>query len=316
MGQPLVSIISVNYNELGVTCELLESIRDNNEYTNTEIIIVDNASKIDPKKHIEANFTNVKVINSPKNLGFAGGNNIGIRAAKGEYLLFINNDAVLQKDTIDNLLKTFETSKNVGIVSPLIYYFPENEEDERRIQYAGTTPVNNITGRNTTIGLGEIDKNQYQNIEPTAYIHGAAMMISRKALEKTGLMPELFFLYYEELDWSEMIRRANFEVYVNHKAKVFHKESYSIGSNSLLKTHYITRNRMLFMRRNHSTFNFLIFSVYYLGLAIPRQIIRHAIKGEWKHISAIKKAISWNFKNSGKEKIQYLKPTHFLDINK
>lgn len=308
LSQPLVSIISVNYNELEVTCDLLSSIVDDNSYQNIEVIIVDNASKVDPKEYILKSFPSTLVINSPENLGFAGGNNLGICKAKGDYLLFINNDAVLQKDTIKNLIQTFSLDDNIGIVSPMIYYFPENENDKPlRIQYAGTTHVNSITGRNTTIGHGEIDQNQYTKIEPTAYIHGAAMMISRKVLEKSGLMPELFFLYYEELDWSEMIHRSGLKVYFNPNAKVLHKESYSIGSNSILKTHYITRNRMLFMKRNRSTLSYFVFSVYFLGLAVPKLVIKHILKGEWKHISAIKKAVIWNFKNPGKEEIKYLK---------
>ncbi len=313
LSQPLVSIISVNYNELEVTCELLSSIVDNNSYQNIEVIIIDNASKINPKGQILKEFPDTIVINSPDNLGFAGGNNLGIRKAKGDYLLFINNDAVLQKDSIKNLLQTFDENNDIGIVSPMIYYFPKNEDDPLRIQYAGTTHVNSITGRNTTIGHGEIDQNQYTKIEPTAYIHGAAMMISRKVLEISGLMPELFFLYYEELDWSEMIHRSGLKVYFNPNAKVLHKESYSIGPNSILKTHYITRNRMLFMKRNRNTLSYLVFSLYFLGLAVPKQIIKHIFKGEWKHIAAIRKAVAWNFKNSGNEEIKYLK-TKFTDV--
>ena len=308
MGQPLVSIISVNYNELEITCELLKSIQNDNSYKNIEVIVVDNASKVNPKDQIKKLYPEVNVIISPKNLGFAGGNNIGIRAAKGDFLLFINNDAVLQKDTIQKLLDTFSLKDNIGIVSPMIYYFPQHEmSTPLRIQYAGTTFVNHITGRNSTIGAGEMDKNQYQQIEPTAYIHGAAMMISRKVLEKAGLMPELFFLYYEELDWSEMIRRAGLEVYINPLAKVLHKESYSIGSNSTLKTHYITRNRMLFMRRNQNGLSIFLFFTYYLGIALPKQIINHIFRGEWSHIAAIRKAVVWNFTHSSQEKIQYLK---------
>ncbi|MDZ7845886.1 MAG: hypothetical protein U5L96_03410 [Owenweeksia sp.] len=117
--------------------------------------------------------------------------------------------------------------------------------------------------RNQTRGWMEEDKGQYDQIAPTAYIHGAAMMISKKVLEEVGPMYEDYFLYYEELDWSERIRKAGYELLYRGHAKVYHKESVSTGVNSPLKLYYLNRNRLLFARRNFPPLNRLACYSYY-----------------------------------------------------
>ena len=135
------------------------------------------------------------MIVSKNNLGFAGGNNLGINQAKGKYLFFVNNDTIFTNGLIENLLKRFASPK-VGAVGPKIHYF----DHPGTIQFAGFTPVNPITGRNQTIGENEMDRGQYDRAKVVPYIHGAAMMLSREVIDQIGGMPEDYFLYYEELD--------------------------------------------------------------------------------------------------------------------
>jgi GT2 family glycosyltransferase len=104
------------------------------------------------------------------------------------------------------------------------------------IQFAGYTPLSSITIRNRAIGCGEEDKGQYDTPHPTPYAHGAAMMVKREAIEKVGLMPECYFLYYEELDWSMMMTRAGYDIWYEPACTIFHKESQSTGQNSPLRT--------------------------------------------------------------------------------
>ncbi len=298
---PLVSIITVNYNQAQVTLEMLASLKESS-FQNIEVIVVDNASKINPKPLILKHFPDVKVILSKENLGFSGGNNIGIRAAKGDFLFFINNDTEVTKDLIQTLLDTFESNPEIGILSPLICYHPRPKGYEKDvIQYAGTTKVNAMTARNTTIGEMEMDEGQYIKARPTAYVHGAAMMTTRKVVEEVGLMPELFFLYYEELDWSEQIRRAGYKIYLQPDAKIFHKESISVGKSSVLKTHYLNRNRVLFVRRNRGFFERIMFYIFLLIFTIPKNTVLFILKGEWDHLKGFWKAIIWNLKNSAFE---------------
>ena len=186
---PLVSIITINYNETALTCELLKSIKQI-DYPNFEVLVIDNASVYKPLI-IKDLYPNVKLILSKQNLGFAGGNNLGIEQAKGKYLFFVNNDTVLKPNCLKLLVEYMQTLPNVGAISPKICDY----EAPHLLQYAGSRPMNFYTARNNTIGYGEADNGQYNELRKTPYAHGAAMMVSQKVIEKVGKMPEHFFLY-------------------------------------------------------------------------------------------------------------------------
>lgn len=193
-----------------------------------EVIVVDNASKEDEASIISERYHQVKVIRSEQNLGFAGGNNLGIKEAKGRYILLINNDTYFIEFNIHALIERFESSDKIGIVCPKLRFAWGNNP----IQFAGYTPLSNITVRNQAIGFDEEDKGQYDIAHSTPYAHGAAMLIKREAIEKVGLMPECFFLYYEEIDWSMMFTRAGYEIWYDPACTVYHKESQTTGQNS------------------------------------------------------------------------------------
>ena len=134
-------------------------------------------------------YPHVKVIKSEKNLGFAGGNNLGIKAAQGKYLFFINNDTIFKDFNVQVLIDRLESSPAIGVVCPKIRFAWGNNP----IQFTGYTPLSKITVRNQSIGFGEEDQGQYDSPHPTPYAHGAAMLIKREAINKTGLMPDCFF---------------------------------------------------------------------------------------------------------------------------
>ena len=292
--QPLVSIITVNYNALEVTCELLNSIR-NNTYANVETIVVDNASEVNPEGFLKEHYPEIKFIRSEQNRGFAGGNNLGIRASTGDFLFFLNNDAELTESAIETLLALFGSVPQLGAASPKICYHNNGTEGHDVIQYAGTSPVHPLTARNRTFGVGQVDTGQFAEAKPTAYAHGAAMMVRREVFEKVGGMPEAFFLYYEELDWCEQIRRAGYQIYVEPRACIYHKESYSVSRNSVLKTYYLTRNRLFFMRRNKKHWQWAVFCAFLLMVTLPKNLLVYGARGEWQHAKAFLNAIRWNF---------------------
>ncbi len=275
-----LSIITINYNGLKDTCELIDSIPFNDDM---EVIVVDNASKEDEASIISKRYPQVKVIRSDKNLGFAGGNNLGIKEAKGDYILLINNDTYFKDFNIDNLINRFESSDRIGIVCPKLRFAWGNNP----IQFAGYTPLTNITLRNRAIGFGEEDKGQYNTAHPTPYAHGAAMLIKRKAIEKVGLMPECFFLYYEEIDWSMMFTRAGYEIWYDPSCTVYHKESQTTGQNSPLRTYYITRNRLLLVKRNYNGIKKYLSYIYLIGIVATRDIIRYTFQGRFDLIKAV-----------------------------
>ena len=239
-----LSIITVNYNGLADTCSLLDAITPCDH--STEVIVVDNASRNGEADTIEQRYPTVRVVKSPKNLGFAGGNNLGIKEAKGRFLFFVNNDTIYNPEELQWLVARLDNSPTTAIVCPKIRFF----QGERKIQFAGYTPLSQITMRNRGIGYGEPDNGQYDIAHPTPYAHGAAMLVKREAIDKAGMMPECFFLYYEELDWSVMTRNNGYDIWYEPRCTVFHKESQATGADSPLKTYYLCRNRLLFARRN------------------------------------------------------------------
>jgi len=275
-----ISIITINYNGLKDTCELIETLPLEDE--SIEVIVVDNASKEDEATIIEQQYPQVKVIRSTENLGFAGGNNLGIKAAHGKYLFFINNDTLLEvrgkrlevREMFQPLIDRLKSSEKIGAVCPKIRFF----WGDNPIQYAGYTPLSRITLRNQAIGCGESDHGQYDTAHPTPYAHGAAMMVKREVIEKAGVMPECYFLYYEELDWSMMIRRAGYIIWYEPAVTIFHKESQTTGQDSPLKSYYMTRNRLLFAKRNANSPQKYLTYLYLIGIVAVRDILKYSIR--------------------------------------
>ena len=269
-----LSIITINYNGLKDTCELLGTLplEDNS----LEVIVVDNASKEDEASIIEQRYPTVTVIRSPQNFGFAGGNNLGIKAAHGRYLFFLNNDTVLRHQTSDfrHLIDRLESSDKIGAVCPKIRFSWEHHP----IQYAGYTPLSPITMRNHAIGFGEDDHGQYDTPHPTPYAHGAAMMVKREVIDKAGFMPECYFLYYEELDWSMMIRRAGYDIWYEPACTIYHKESQTTGQASALRTYYVTRNRLLFVRRNNRSHTIYVTYLYLIIVVAGKDLLKHLLQ--------------------------------------
>lgn len=289
---PLVSIVTVNYNNSKDTCELIESL-NKITYPNIEIIVVDNASKEDNPINIKYKHPNIVFIQNPINYGFAAGNNFGIMKARGKYVLLLNNDTIVEPNFIEPLIDKMESDETIGAVSPKLRYY----YDPKIIQYAGYTPLNKYTLRNNAIGCREKDIGQYDEDRITAYAHGAAMMVPMSLIKKIGMMSYTFFLYYEEADWCVRIKKAGYKIYYVHNSLVYHKESMSTGKLSPMKIYYLNRNRIVFMRRNITGINFLIALLYQILIAIPKNAFSFLLKGKVKLFLAYYRAIGWNITN-------------------
>lgn len=285
-----LSVITVNYNGLRDTCALLDHLTF--DHNDTEVIVVDNGSANNEAETIASRYANVKCIRSERNLGFAGGNNLGISHAQGKYLFFVNNDTEVSMDDIERLINRIETSEHIGIVCPKIRFF----YGDRHIQYAGFTPMSRITCRNRGIGYDEADIGQYDTPRETAFAHGAAMMVKRNTIDKVGLMPECYFLYYEEMDWSMMMKRNGYQIWYEPSATVYHKESQSTGANSPLKTYYLTRNRLLFIKRNSEHFRLLSY-LYMICIVATRDILKNILCAKPKLAQATIKGVIDFLKN-------------------
>lgn len=289
---PLVSIISVNYNNSHDTCELIESLNQIS-YPNFEIIIVDNCSIKDNPQIIKEKFPNITLIINSINVGFPGGNNVGILKAKGKYILLLNNDCIVTKNFLEPLVEKLENNPEIGAVSPKINFF----YNPQKIQYAGSIPVNKYTIRTHAIGFNETDTGQYKEDKETYCTHGAAMMVPIDVIKKVGMMSYIFFLYYEELDWIERIKKAGYKIYFVHNSLVYHKESKSTGKLSPLKTYYLNRNRILYLRRNTGGKVLLIALAYQILIAIPKNALLFLLKLKFNLFYAYLRAIFWHIKN-------------------
>jgi GT2 family glycosyltransferase len=291
---PLISIVTLNWNQTDVTCAFLESCRSL-IYPNFEIIVCDMGSNIDPTDRIlNSGYPNTKVMRSETNLGFTGGNNWGMRFAKGEYIFIVNNDTEVTPDLLNKLVQPFLDDPKIGVTSPKIRFFQKKD----LIQYAGFNPINVFTGRTTAVGSLQVDNGQFDQSGYTYGAHGCAMLVSRKIIDMVGMFPEKFFIYYEEWDWSARILRAGYKIWYVGDALIYHKESITMGKKSSIKVYYHTRNRILYMRRNTNFIQFTVFISYFVLIAAPKSIALFLYHKQFDHLKSFLRGAFWNLKTS------------------
>ncbi len=235
-----VAIVILNYKLKKETLECLESVRSSN-YQDLHIIVIDNHSEDGLSSEIKK-FPEVTFIENKENLGYSGGNNVGIKIALKEgmdYVFILNPDASLDKDCVLNLIEV-ATRENAGIVGPKIYF-----ADKKTIWYAGGIfDKDNVSGSHR--GVDEKDHGQYEKTEQTDFVSGAAILIDKVVFKKIGFFDERFFLYYEDADFCFRAKKAGLKILYSPKGKVFHKNASSTGLGSPLQDYYITRSRLLF----------------------------------------------------------------------
>ena len=289
--QPDISIITINYNGLEETCQLIESLQQYPQDCSYELIVVDNGSIQNEALLLQKKYPEVHVIRSEQNIGFSGGNNLGIQTAKGKGIFLLNNDTLVTANDLKYLYERLYSSPVIGAVSPKIKFaFPP-----QHIQFAGFTPLSKYTLRNRTIGYNETDEGQFDIPQETSYLHGAAMMIKREVIEQVGRMPEIYFLYYEEMDWCTQMTNAGYELWYEPRCTVFHKESQSTGQFSKLRTFYMTRNRLLYTRRNRKGAQRLLSILYQSTIAAGKNSLQFAVKGRFDLFAAVWKGVVRSF---------------------
>lgn len=244
-----ICIILVNYNGYDDTVECIKSI-ENSDYDNYKIILVDNGSK-DKNKILNDNYINnaADVIISEENLGFSGGNNLGIKYAQEkydpEYYLLLNNDTVITKDTISNLKKGFDFDSKAGIITGKIYYF-----SEPKTIWAAGGKFNFNTGIADQPELGKIDDGvQYENTCEVSFATGCTMLISKQVINTVGYLEESYFLYAEDTDYCCRVLNAGFKIIYVGKALIYHKVSASTGKQSNMQQYYMFRNNCYIIKK-------------------------------------------------------------------
>lgn len=246
---PKVLIAVLNWNRAADTIECVASLH-NLDYQRFEIVVVDNASTDGSVEALEARFPGLAMLRNPRNLGYAGGNNAGIRYALdrgADCVLVLNNDTVVDKDLVRHLVVAMRREPHAGIVGPLIYDYRE----PTKVWFAGAS-IDWATGESPHWGLGERDNGQFNRVIEVERVTGCAMMVSRSVFERVGLFDPDYFLYYEDVDLCVRAAKAGFKSYCVQPAKVWHKESSSTGATrgSALHAYYHTRNRLLFLHKH------------------------------------------------------------------
>lgn len=287
-----VTFLTVNFFQPEITLALLASLERLN-FSAWECVVVNNGGVDEELRRACEDMNRVIYVESEKNLGFAGGNNLGLPYCSSNYIFFINNDTEVDPDLLAPILKVFENDETVGMLSPKIIF----DFDRKTIQHAGATDLSKFTLRNKTLGYGEEDTGQYDEVYSTSFAHGAAMVVPKNVIEEVGPMREDYFLYYEEYDWCMRIREAGYKIMYCGLATVYHKESVSTGADSPFKLFYLNRNRLLFARRNLSNLRALLFTLYYTMAVLPIHAGRYLLKGESKKARAFFKALIWNLSN-------------------
>lgn len=255
-----VFISILNFNGRKNTIECLRSINKlSRNGLKINVVVVDNDSS--ERFSIDQGILDgisLKVIFNKKNLGFSGGQNIGIRYAlenNAAYVLVLNNDTKLDEDIVYRLVEAAQTDKLIGIISPKIYFakgyeFHKDMYSEKDlgkvIWYAGgLMDWKNVLGKHR--GVDEVDKGQYEKTEETDFATGCCMLIKKEVFEKTGYFDERYFLYYEDNDFSQRVKSKGYKIIYEPKGILWHRNAGSSGgSGSTLQDYYITRNRLLF----------------------------------------------------------------------
>ncbi len=235
-----VAVVILNYRVADLTVESILSVKKST-YKNIKIIVVDNNSEDNIGEKLK-DFPEVEFIPSKENLGYSGGNNLGIKKALADgadYIFILNSDATVSSGAIDHLVTAAEEGMG-DVLGPKIL-FPESKV----IWYAGGGfDKENVLGKHR--GVDEKDEGQYNKVEGTDYVTGAALFVKREVFEKIGLLDEKYFRDYEDSDFWLRASRAGFKVLFVPKALVYHENAQSTGLGSPLQDYYITRNRMLF----------------------------------------------------------------------
>lgn len=276
-----VAIIILNWNGKEDTIECLESLK-HITYPNYEILLVDNGSTDGSVECFRERYPGMEIIENGENLGFAEGNNVGIRRAMDEgadYVLLLNNDTVVDPEFLGELVKVAEGDERIGIVGPKIYYYDYKGRKDV-IWFAGGG-INWTTGRTTHHCMRKIDDGTINKLKKVDYITGCTMLIKGDVFMKIGLLDSDYFLYFEETDFCARANKIYDCVFVPY-AKIWHKISRSTGGDfSPTMAYYFVRNQMRFMVKNSSksVLVWIVFLATYSGYSF-KKIATFFIRGE------------------------------------
>ncbi|MEM3448740.1 MAG: glycosyltransferase family 2 protein [Nitrososphaerota archaeon] len=295
---PLASVIVLNHNGMAFLEKCFNSLK-NQSYPNYEVIMVDNASTDNSIEYVKRNFPWIKLIQSNTNLGYAGGNNLGAKKARGKYLVFLNNDTYVDYYWLEELVNAVENHKDIALAQSLILDY----EKKGIVQCAGLYLIKECGW--TWVFCKDIpyetflEKYDSRMIDIFAGL-GASIIIPKEVFQKIGGFDDRFFIYSEETDLSWRIWLKGYRVVLAPKSRVYHKLG---GSASKLKQEFNefhrTKNVIRMLIKNYSTINLFVYLPFSFLMMFMRAVFYLFVKRTSIHFLVLIKAISWNLRNLG-----------------
>lgn len=284
----LVSAIVPTYNIKKIAMECIDSIVKQ-DYPNIEIIVIDNGTD-GTYKAAKKKYPQIKGYQSETNLGSTGGQNAGLKLAKGEYLWFIDHDNILNTDMLSKLVELAESDPKIGVITPKIFIW----EKKDYVWSAGGS-VNMLTGINIT--REGIDTGQFEEIEEVE-IATANFLVRREAIDTVGFYDDIYWLTYEDADWCARLRKAGYKVMYHPKAICYHKFPYldkMAGKRRWLARAYLTaRNKIIFMRKNSPYWPLFALSYPAWFVLYSYQAIRYQdLKALWNFYRGMYDGFTW-----------------------
>ncbi len=292
MSGPHVTIIVLNWNGGRETLDCLASLR-RVDYPRFDVVVVDNGSEDGSPRAIRERFPEVTLIETGENLGFTGGNNVGIRHALergSDYLLLLNHDTEVAPDFLTRLVEVTEAEPDVGMAGPLIYYHARPDH----LWSAGGI-VDRRRGEARMLGIGQRVDGAFRQVREVDFVSGCALLVKAPVVARIGLLDDRFFAYYEEVEWCWRARRAGYRIVVVPQARVWHKISPEARAASPTVHYYMTRNRLLFLRLAG-----LGWRAWFHALVLEdlRTLLSWTLKPKWRHKGPQRRAMLqalWDF---------------------
>jgi len=281
---PPISIIIPNWNGGEKITRCLNSIKSL-DYPSYEVIVIDNNSSDGSNKEIKkkfGKFKKFKLIENKENKGLSKALNQGIKNSKSDFLLFLDNDVILNKDLLYILIEYIKNPK-IGIVSPKIYYYKKP-----KILNATGFSINSFIGKTRVIGMGEADVGQFSKKEKREFVQGAVFLTKKEIIKKVGLMDESFFVYYLDADFCLRVRKARYEIAYIPFTKAWHDGNTKEKGFTPFRIYHFTRSKLIFMRKNtkfyHKIFFFPFFFLFYTPYQFFKLRKKNLLKSYFKGI--------------------------------
>ena len=290
-GLPLVSIVILNWNNQNLLQRCLISVLCTN-YSNYEVIVVDNGSTDGSPAMVRREFPTVTLIENERNLGWSEGNNRGIRQSKGNYIILLNEDTEVDPNWLIELIKVAKSDERIGILGCKIYYI----QSRRILQHAGGIIGKHAKTRH--IGDNQVDRGQFDEIAYPDYVIGAAFMIKRELLNEIGLLDPIYFAFYEDTDICYRAKKFGYKVAYVPSAIVYHHKgaSWRLDFVSVRRFYLGERNRVRFVFKNYDLPQ-VVFWLLLEIIIIIRELGKLVLRGGVSYFQALISAYLWNMKN-------------------